>query len=650
MKHITFKSAFMAMALVCSGVAFTACEDDIEVPNNASNPWENVGETFGAVRSAAGARMGTTLTVRNGEAATGYVYFELSKAADTDTQVTFTVNNDLLQSYNDKNGTNYTAYSGVTLANGGTVTIPAGQRKSDYVAVNIPAGGDGNAVAITATANDGVTVSQNNAMYVYQVAQVNIPQHNKAIKNLCYIEVNNENPLNAGEYTLSNGEPFFDIVSIFAANMNLSADGKPYIYCNDQVTFVLQHADEIIRPLQEKGIKVHLSILGNHDDAGMRSLSEEGARAFAQELKMYADIYGFDGFDFDDEYSSYAEGTFKGSATSGSGVVASVDECTGENYTRMLEICREVLPKSESAFGIYWYREDDHPVGSNLEDLIDYTVYGTYGAFHEYYSQDVSNEIEAPYAITLVGENDNGNARIVPVNEEYLQTVKDNYGYFAFYNLRSNRLYTPTFDEVADILYDGQTVEWTGNVYSRTEMTPVQFSIPSYDSYIGTWNVTSANSLYYFISTTDDSQWWDWHSSKEFTIRIEAREAGKTYNVYGWESDVNSSGTVTDTLPFVMEYNEDYGTATVSVGAFGELNGQQYAMGVGTYTSNPISWPANEAYIYRLETSPGGTVQMISNTQHRYGLSVYSVGEDGTYTSLPQVTEDHSCGTYTLSR
>ena len=157
-------------------------------------------------------------------------------------------------------------------------------------------------------------------------------------------------------------------------------------------------------------------------------------------------------------------------------------------------------------------------------------------------------------------------------------------------------------------------------------------------------------SLYYFISTTDDSQWWDWHSSKEFTIRIEAREAGKTYNVYGWESDVNSSGTVTDTLPFVMEYNEDYGTATVSVGAFGELNGQQYAMGVGTYTSNPISWPANEAYIYRLETSPGGTVQMISNTQHRYGLSVYSVGEDGTYTSLPQVTEDHSCGTYTLSR
>ena len=640
MKHITFKSAFMAMALVCSGVAFTACEDDIEVPNNASNPWENVGETFGAVRSAAGARMGTTLTVRNGEAATGYVYFELSKAADTDTQVTFTVNNDSLQSYNDKNGTSYTAYSGVTLANGGTVTIPAGQRKSDYVAVNIPAGGDGNAVAITATANDGVTVSQNNAMYVYQVAQVNIPQHNKAIKNLCYIEVNNENPLNAGEYTLSNGEPFFDIVSIFAANMNLSADGKPYIYCNDQVTFVLQHADEIIRPLQEKGIKVHLSILGNHDDAGMRSLSEEGARAFAQELKMYADIYGFDGFDFDDEYSSYAEGTFKGSATSGSGVVASVDECTGENYTRMLEICREVLPKSESAFGIYWYRDDDHPVGSNLEDLIDYTVYGTYGAFHEYYSQDVSNEIEAPYAITLVGE-DSGDPIMVPVNEEYLQTVKDNYGYFAFYNLRSNRLYTPTFDEVADILYEGQTVEWTGNVYSRTEMTPIQFSTPSYESYIGTWNVSSNTSLYYY----EAGPWWQWGGGHSFTIRIEAK-GENTYNVYGWDSDMENVAAVTETVPFEMVYDPVYGTVTPVNGLIGEQGGQQWAMSSATYGG---PWSAEPDYAFRLETNPGGVVRMISN-YHQLGFSLFSVGEDGTYNSPLEMTAEHSAGSYTLSR
>lgn len=212
--------------------------------------------------------------------------------------------------------------------------------------------------------------------------------------------------MNAGEYTLSNGEPFFDIVSIFAANINLDSDGKPYIYCNEQVTYVLHNADKIIRPLQEKGIKVHLSILGNHDDAGMRSLSEEGAKAFAKELKYYVDIYGLDGIDFDDEYSSYAEGSFKGSAQSGTGVVASTAECTPQNYTNLLKACREELPKENgTAFGIYWYTYSDHPLGTEVESLIDYTVFGSYGSFMEYTGQDIDNTIEAPYAITLIADN-----------------------------------------------------------------------------------------------------------------------------------------------------------------------------------------------------------------------------------------------------
>ena len=204
--------------------------------------------------------MGALLLSKNGESATGHVYFELSKVAEQDTKVTFKIDADALTAYNAANGTNYTAYEGATLSNNGEVTIPAGKRISDYIDVNIPAGKSGNAVAITATADNGVTISSNNSTYIYQVKSVTYPQHNKAIKNLCYIEVNNENPLNAGEYTLSNGEPFFDIVSIFAANINLDSDGKPYIYCNEQVTYVLHNADKIIRPLQEKGIKVQQGV------------------------------------------------------------------------------------------------------------------------------------------------------------------------------------------------------------------------------------------------------------------------------------------------------------------------------------------------------------------------------------------------------
>lgn len=440
---------------------------------------ENVDETVGTVCSAAGAEMGTALTLRNGKSATGYVYFELDQPAATDMQVSFSVDARALDAYNRENGTSYTLYEGVTLENGGTVVVPAGQRKSDYVAVHVPAGGNGDAVAIIATIGEG-EASVAHGPFVYRVASLTVPQYEKNIKNLCYIEVNNDNPLNAGEYTLSDGTPFFDIVSVFAANINLNAEGEPYIHCNEQVTFVLQHADEIIRPLQKKGIKVHLSILGNHDDAGMRSLSPEGAKAFAKELKMYADIYGFDGFDFDDEYSSYAENNYKGSAQSGPGVVASAAECTSANYMRLMEACREVLPKGESTFGIYWYTDDDQPSGPHLEELIDYAVYGAYGAFGEYRQQAISNAIEAPYAITLSGLDNKGKIIPVSVNETYLDKVKDGkYGYFAFYDLKADRMYVREFNQVAKVLWKGLSVEWTGNVYERTSMVPVKFSAAS---------------------------------------------------------------------------------------------------------------------------------------------------------------------------
>lgn len=474
---------------------------------------------------------------------------------------------------------------------------------------------------------------------------------------MCYIEVNNENPLNAGEYTLSNGEPFFDIVSIFAANINLDSDGKPYIYCNEQVSYVLHNADKIIRPLQEKGIKVHLSILGNHDDAGMRSLSEEGAKAFAKELKYYVDIYGLDGIDFDDEYSSYAEGSFKGSAQSGTGVVASTAECTPENYTNLLKACREELPKEEGiAFGIYWYLYSDHPLGSEVESLIDYTVYGRYGSFFEYYGQDIDNKIEAPYAITLIADS-NGSPVVVPVSESSLQKVKNNgYGYMAFYNLKSSKLYTSTFNQVASILWD-DTVEWTGNTYARTETSPVQYSKPTYEEWLGTWTVkASGSSLYYY----EAGPWWDWTNSKEFTVTIAEGDEANTYKVYGWENYSSKVKAITDQYPFIAQYNED---GSIFIDATEEIvgtpttgeNAGNYVLTIGTYSGQKWSAVDNYAYgKYILESSPNGAVQMYyyssSPLNGRYGFGLFKV-DDNTKTSVMDVTEAHSAGhVYTFSR
>lgn len=628
-----FTALAVASLLVC-GPLLTACEDDLTIMTGDTGKFETLDGVYGSVRSAAGARQGTTIALKNGASGTGHVYFELSTEAASDVTVTFAVDEDALADYNAENGTSYAMYPGLTLVGGGTVTIPAGQRRSSTVELNIPAGGTAGttyAAAISATADNGVQVSAKTASYVYLVQDLGTlpdPADKGKVRNLAYIEVNDENPLNAGEY-LVDGVPFFDVVSIFAANINLDADGRPYIYCNDKVSYVLAHADRIIRPLQQKGIKVHLSILGNHNDAGMRSLSEEGAAAFAKELKAYADIYGLDGFDFDDEYSSYAEGSYKGTSA---GVVPTVEECTPQNYLSLLQACRKEMPKEDGlAFGIYWYTATDHPLGSGVEDVIDYSVFGSYGSFYDYYGQTIPAALQAPYAINLT----NG----VPVNEANLQKVVDgNYGYFAFYNLKTSAMtqYMSGFNRVAQALW-GKSVEWTGNYYGREDLAPSKAAV-DYEDFLGTWTVTSGNSLYAYYDETGAYRWWDWKGAQTFSVTISEDVPGQSYLVSGWDGLEEA-----EAHPFVMTYN-GYGSAGVTSPQYLDEAGT-WGMGVATYGGR--EWMGPYEYTYSVGMGLDGSTISFASPGDRYGLSLFQVNGN-TWTSVIPTVEAHPCGTYTL--
>ena len=68
---------------------------------------------------------------------------------------------------------------------------------------------------------------------------------------------------------------------------------------------MLDNREKYLKPLQNRGIKIILSLLGNHDRSGIASLSDETAREFAKEVKAVCDAYNLDGIFVDDEYSSY---------------------------------------------------------------------------------------------------------------------------------------------------------------------------------------------------------------------------------------------------------------------------------------------------------------------------------------------------------
>ncbi|MFB7500570.1 endo-beta-N-acetylglucosaminidase H [Streptomyces sp. NPDC056161] len=137
--------------------------------------------------------------------------------------------------------------------------------------------------------------------------------------SVAYVEVNNNSMLNVGKYTLAGGGNAFDVAVIFAANINYDTGTKAAtLYFNENVQRVLDNAATQIRPLQQKGIKVVLSVLGNHQGAGFANFpSQQAASAFAKQLSDAVAKYGLDGIDFDDEYAEYGNnGTGQPNASS----------------------------------------------------------------------------------------------------------------------------------------------------------------------------------------------------------------------------------------------------------------------------------------------------------------------------------------------
>ena len=82
-----------------------------------------------------------------------------------------------------------------------------------------------------------------------------------------------------------------------------------------------------------------------------------------------------------------------------------------------------------------------------------------------------------------------------------------------------------------------------------------------YESYLGEWDATSSNSLYVYIDEENNPRWWDWGGSQTFDIRIEEKEAGKSFYVYGW----GTYPEITDKYPLGMEQNDYDGSISIPV-------------------------------------------------------------------------------------
>lgn len=308
------KYTFLPLAILAAGL-FTSCKEDIEFAANESTYLSAI-QINGMLLDETTNKNTSMVELRSDEQSTNIV-FRLSQKPQKGVDVTIAVDEAYVATYNAIHGTDFDMFptENVTITNNGVCLLAPDDTKTPGLKVTLTAFDDMEEdktyiVPLTATSfTEGVTfsdMSQHAVLLVQDYRHKSTANKGKdAVKSVIYFEVNDSNPLNALEFKTASGKYFFDDVVLFAANINWDAKKKRvYVANNDNVQFLLDHNEEYLQPLRKAGMRVIISILGNHDEAGVAQLSEMGAKEFARELAAYCRGYNLDGVAFDDEYSS----------------------------------------------------------------------------------------------------------------------------------------------------------------------------------------------------------------------------------------------------------------------------------------------------------------------------------------------------------
>lgn len=313
MKYNKFIKLNLFVAFMAAfGSIFTACDDDIKVAQIDEGNFETSKDVTGYIVDSEGKR-GMDLVEFREQGSTMF-YLGLSKGAVDNISATLKYDPSLLEAYNAAQESEYALFPQNLVTLDATLEIAKDSKKSNGAEVKFVTDESLEAnktyvIPVRAEITSGnAKLSEKESTFLIFVKDITkIPDCNKStgIKVISCMEVNDTNPLNNLCFTLkSNGKPLVDMLIIFSANINYNNEtGKVYVYNNPNVQHLLDNREKYFKPLQDRGMKVILGILGNHDRAGVANLADETARAFAQELKAVCDAYQLDGVFFDDEYT-----------------------------------------------------------------------------------------------------------------------------------------------------------------------------------------------------------------------------------------------------------------------------------------------------------------------------------------------------------
>ena len=236
-----------------------------------------------------------------------------------------------------------------------------------------------------------------------------------------YVETNDTNPLNAGDYTMSNGKPFAGIVELFASNVRkrtVNGVVEPTLYL-----------------------------------IGVASMNSTQTTQFAQILAHAVAKYGLDGIGFDDEYADDYGST------------------NSTSYSEIITKLHALMPADKLITVFDWGYTGS--INAEAKACIDYSYHGYFGT--GFYGSGLLEKARWSPVSTNLGGATNPST----LNSLATRAKSQGYGAFMFFNLRRSSQVNPLnmFSATASGLYGLTVTNANGNRAQDWTFVPAGYEI-----------------------------------------------------------------------------------------------------------------------------------------------------------------------------
>ena len=333
------------------------------------------------------------------------MYCRLNRPAEKNLNIQIAPDESQVEIYNAKYGTDFLTMpaANIQIADNGQITIAAGERISEKIKVTFKADGleAGKYLVPIMVSSDDVAMSDDGGIlyYVVKVRKPEIGDYELDPVNttVFYVNTSEYSPLLADVWVVAKEDlmnyevpnvwerTYGNIVNLRVVQIGYDeATERATLVLNSDIRYVLEHADLHIRPLQDKGRKVCLSIEGGNTGLGFCNLTDAQISDFVAQVKACLETYDLDGVNLFDRNAGY-------------GKVEGMPAMNTTSYPKLIKALREAMPDKLLTLSDYeepteYFWDTEVTGGIKVGEYLDY-------AWSGYMSEDEDIQILDPWGL-----------------------------------------------------------------------------------------------------------------------------------------------------------------------------------------------------------------------------------------------------------